>query len=157
MQYQSKKMNKGFTLVELLIVVFIIGVLSAIVLVPFGGFRDTKVLDATADNIVSLLALARQDTLLSKNASQYGVYFESTRMVYFKGTTFTEPNVDNKEVVFDSIVQLSDISFAGGGDIIVFQRLTGKTSNSGSMTLQITREPSRQIVITVEPTGVIGF
>ncbi len=148
--------KKGFTVVELLIVVAIVGTLASIVLVPFMGFRDTKVLDATADDIVSLLSEARQDTLLSKGASQYGVHFEATRMVYFKGTMFSEPNVNNKEVIFDSIVQLSSILFTGGDDV-VFQRLTGKTTNSGSTTLQVVSDTSREIIIIVEPTGVIGF
>jgi len=154
---QNKKINKGFSVIELLVTVAIIGVISAIVLIPFSGFRDTKVLDTTADSIVSLLGEARQDTLLSKNASQYGVHFEATRMVYFKGTSFTEPDADNKEIIFDSIVQLSDISFTGSGGNVVFERLTGKTLNSGSTTIQIISEPSRQIIITVEPTGIVGF
>ena len=154
---QKKQMKKGFTAFELLIVVAIMSVLAAVVLVPFMGFRDTKVLDTTADDIVSLLNEARQDTLLSRNGSQYGVYFETSRMVYFKGTTFTEPNADNKEVFFNQIVQLSDISLAGFSDSVVFERLTGKTSNSGSVTIQVASDTSREIVITIEPTGVVGF
>ena len=153
----SERKNTGVTALELLIILAILIILSAVILMPFGEFRDTNVLDAAADDIVSLLSEARRDTLLSRGASQYGVHFETNRMVYFKGTSFTEPDANNKEVAFDSRVRLSDISLAGSGADVVFERLTGKTANGGTVTLEITNDSSRQIVITIEPTGVAGF
>ena len=48
-------MNKGFTLVEVLVVVAVIGVLMAVILYNFGDFRRSNVLSTESERILTIL------------------------------------------------------------------------------------------------------
>lgn len=148
---------RGVTAMELLISLAILAMISGIVVSFFSGFRESKVLDTGVEDVVSLLNEARLDTLSSKSDLQYGVHFESGRMVLFRGTVFSEPNVDNVEVVLNSVLEISNIALTGGGANVLFDRLTGKTSQYGAVTLRVKNAPSRSVLITIEPTGVASF
>ena len=148
----SIKRNKGFTLLELLVALTIFMLVGSLVLAPLADFRDRQLVEMGAENIMSLMAQARTDTLASLNDSNYGVYFESGRMVLFMGTTFSEPNINNVEVSFDSRVELSDISLFGGGFSVVFDRLTGETNNYGTLKLEVVRNASTTQTVTLYAT-----
>lgn len=147
------KHKRGFTIVELLVVISLFMLISSIVMAPLAAFRNGQILTLEAENIMSLLTQARSDTLASKFDSQYGVHFEATRIMLFKGTTFTEPHVDNIEVTFDTRVTLSGIVLSGGGSDIVFTRLIGKTTQDGTLTLSLPDNASTTRAITVYSTG----
>jgi len=149
--------KKGLTIIELLVVIGIIVILAAIIVSPFSTFRASKILDAGVEDVISLLNQARLNTLSSKGGFQYGVHFESSRIVSFRGATFIEPDVNNKEITLDGALEISEITLNGGGSDIVFDRLTGKTNQYGTTTLRIKNTPSKNIAITIEATGIAGF
>lgn len=148
-----KKNRGGYTIIELLLAVSILTLVSTIILVPLGKFRDRQLVEIGAENIMSLVAQARTDTLSSLDDSEYGIHFESSRMVYFKGAIFIEPDVDNIEVEFDSRVEVSDISLNGGGSDVIFNRLTGETDEFGILTLEVLRDASTTQTVTIYGTG----
>lgn len=41
MQRQKRKKNQGFTLIELIVVIAILGILAAIIMAQFGGFTES--------------------------------------------------------------------------------------------------------------------
>ncbi len=153
------KYTKGISALEIIIVISVIGILSAIILPNLSKFRDEQALATTTADIVSLLNEARVSTLSSINSSQYGVHFESSRAVLFAGTSFTEPNATNKEISFSSVVTIptsGGISIAGGGSNIVFHRLTGGPTAYGTITIQLKSNSSRQKTITIGKTGLVS-
>ena len=148
--------SRGFTALELIFSIALLAVLFALALAPFRAFREAQTLNAAALEIASLLADARSASIASRESSQYGVHFEPARVVYFKGASFAEPSSYNKELLLSSLIAVASTTLAGGVDDIVFDQLTGATSNAGTVVIQATGNPSRQKTITVTATGAIS-
>ncbi len=146
--------NSGFTLVELLAVIAISGLLCAYFLSSFSSLRSQRQLDASAHRALSILDRARSQTLASQGGLQYGVYFSSTTATLFSGASYSAGASGNQAAAIDPLIRISGISLAGGGSSAVFDRLSGKTAQSGTITLSIAADPSKTRVITVYATGV---
>ena len=149
--------KRGFTLVEILIAVGIIGLVSTLVIIPLASFRDSALLDGAAEEILALLHEARARTVSSDGASRYGVYLESDKIVLFKGGTFLVGDLNNKEVLLHNRLTISNISLAGSGTSVLFKRLTGATANNGTVTISLVADNSRQRVIMVSVAGNAGL
>lgn len=145
--------QKGFTLIELLIVVGIIGILLIITLSRIGNFGSQTDLDTTAQRVISTLERARNQTLASEGGNVYGVHFETTKYVLFKGATYDSLDTENKENDISSTT-ISNITLLPSGSVdVVFDRVRGTTSNSGSVTLQLVADASKTKVIVINALG----
>lgn len=146
--------NFGFSLVEMIVAIAIGAVLVATVVVSFSSFRNSKIVDVSADQILSVINEARVKSVSSEDYSRFGVRFEAGRAVFFKGDVFTEPNSSNVQTTLSSLVEISDISLNGGGSDIVFQKLTGKTSNYGYLRVRLKSDNNKYKIISVKPAGI---
>jgi len=147
---------RGFTALELIFSIALMAMLFALTLMPFRAYREAQTLNSAALEIASLLADARSASIASKESSQYGVHFEPARVVYFKGASFAEPSSYNKELVLSSLITIASTTLSGGGDDIVFDQLTGATSNAGTVIIRAASDASKQKTITVTATGAIS-
>ena len=66
---------------------------------------------------------------------------------------FTEPDSNNKEIIFDQAVYISNISLTGAGVNVIFNRLIGKTDEDGTITIELTSDSTTNNVIHIYPTG----
>lgn len=149
--------SKGITALELLMTVAIMAILAAIIVSPFAQFRNSKVLDTAGENALSILTKARGNTLSSKNSYQYGVHFESSQMVLFRGATYSSSDPNNEAVILDNALEISSIYLAGGvSDAVLFDRLTGKTSQDGTVVIWVKSDTSKTRTITINATGVVS-
>ena len=146
--------HQGFTMIELVVVLAIIVLLMAVVVTPFRAFRNSKALDTTSEETLALLSEARGSTLSAKDGYRYGVHFESSQAVLFRGDTYSSGDTTNKAITLDNALEFSSISLAGGGSEVVFDRLTGKTTQSGSVVVRIKSDTSKTRTITIGGTGV---
>ena len=150
----KKILTKGMTISELLVVLGILVVLVAIVLGAFTSFRKNSSFDNDIKLMMETLREARSQTLSSQNASQYGVHFENTKITLFVGDVYSVSNSTNRNFDLSS----TDISLAfslnGGGNDIVFKRLTGGTAQSGTITIS-SPSLSKTKIITIYRTGLI--
>lgn len=148
--------KRGYTAIEILLVIGIMGILVSIIGLSFSAFRNSNILFVETENIVSLISQARNDTLSSKNDTVYGVHVESNRVVLFEGSTFSEPDPENIEISLDTSVMLTDIVLNSGSDI-VFKRLSGKTDGHGTMLLVLTSATTTRKTITIYATGLVDI
>lgn len=146
---------RGYTILELLIVIAILTTLATLVFLSFGPFRQTTQLSAAVEDAVSLLVEARSKTLSSDGGSQYGVHFEIGKVVFFVGTTYVSGNPQNKEILLPGDIEISAILLSGGGVNVVFKRLTGATDQDGSITMRSKSNTNRTKIIRVEKTGAL--
>ncbi|HAQ02300.1 TPA: hypothetical protein DEP30_00040 [Candidatus Nomurabacteria bacterium] len=159
----KNKYNKGFTMLELLIVIVIIGIISSIVLVNLSSFRNEQALRNTAVDIVALLNKARQNTISSVNSSNYSVHFESGRAVLFTGSTYSSSNSTNEPIDFSPVVAIpatGGINISGGGSDITFERLTGGVINGtidSTVVLELVSDSTKQKTITISKMGVVSL
>lgn len=147
---------KGFTLIEILVVVALIAILATAVVVSTVSFRSQIDLNTAAQNILNTLRIARAKTLASESASQYGVHFESGQYVLFKGTSYNPSASDNEFHSLPSGFEIANVSIGGGNDAI-FQRLTGITSQSGSVDVRQISDPAKSKTIVIDPSGEVAF
>jgi hypothetical protein len=104
--------------------------------------------------ILSLLAEARALTISAKGGTVYGVHFESQKEVLFSGAAYPAGNPSNRVRPVHDDVRISSILLSGGGSDVVFNKFTGATSQSGTLTLTSVRDAAETKTITITATGV---
>ncbi|MEK7538649.1 MAG: prepilin-type N-terminal cleavage/methylation domain-containing protein [Patescibacteria group bacterium] len=152
---QRKRLSRGFTLLELVIVAGIIGIIASVITLPFLTFRQQTLLGVGAEDIVTTLNKARLGTMASKGGLQYGVHLQDDRIVLFQGASYSSTAVTNEVRLLDSHLTLSSIVVNGGGSDILFDFFTGATSNNATTTLSVVGRPQASSTIVVRPSGVV--
>lgn len=150
----GRTISRGFTLLEIVIVIIVLATLMAVITGAFSRFNQTQALRVSAEEVVSLLAEARALTLASKGGFVYGVHFATRTATLFQGATFVPNDPSNEEFELPDSVHMLSASISGGGDVVVFERLSGKTSENGTVTFALVADVSRIRVITIDGTGL---
>lgn len=147
--------QKGFSLIEMIIVVSIFVLLVAGSVVAFSRFGEKQIIKSTVSEVLSELDEARSLTLASYDNTVYGVHIESDKITFFKGSTYSPSDPDNNITELSEKVSISNISLFGGGDDVIFQRLTGKTDQYGTLTISLVSDPTETKTITIQESGII--
>jgi prepilin-type N-terminal cleavage/methylation domain-containing protein len=146
----KKNINKqGFTLIELIIVLTIITVLVSIIVSSFHTVGGSEALDTTVMSTISILNEARSQAISSKDASDFGVRILPDKLISFKNSYGTL----NKEITISNLVTAS--TSTGIDTDIIFKNVSGGTNASGTITITVLSDPSKNGVIRIYPTGVI--
>ncbi len=146
--------KRGFTLIEIMVVLGIMVLIIAVVLPAFSKMRDNQLLKSTTADVFSSLNKAKSQTLSSVSSSEYGVHFESDKIVIFKGTTYSSSDPNNEIVLITSPASISSISLTGGAVDLYFNRLTGAPNKTGSITVAVS---SLSKAVTISGTGAISM
>lgn len=149
------KIKNGFSLIEILLSIAIIVIILFIVINLFSNYNKKQILDNTVENVSSLLKEARSSTLSSKEDSVYGVYFEEDRITIFKGSTYVLDDPNNKIYKLDKKTNISEINLNGGGGSVIFQRLTGKTDNYGTIKISLISDLLNFKTVSIYQTGIV--
>lgn len=148
--------KRGFTLIEVLVVLAIMTIILTIIISGFTVFQNTQALDKNSETVAEVLQTARVQTLSSKNASQYGVHIGSTSLTLFSGSTYVPGAPDSQNYPLLGSDSALSLSLTGGGTDIVFNRLTGETAEDGTITVSSPLS-NRVRTITIYKTGLIEF
>jgi prepilin-type N-terminal cleavage/methylation domain-containing protein len=146
--------RKGITIIELLVVLAVLGIIFSIVVPQFSKMRENQVLKSGVQDILSSLDKARSQTLASLNSSEYGVRFESDRIIIFKGDAFSPNTIDNETINIVTPASISSVTLnlvSGISGEMYFNRLSGSPSKTGTVTISTTSYSKR---ITISATGV---
>ena len=146
----KKGLKTGFSLIEIIIVLSIITVLATIVTLSFSSIGSKQALEKTTVSIISILDEAKSMALSSKDFSDYGVRIESDKLTTFKGSFGMENEVYN----IPSLVKISSFSIGGGNDII-FKKVSGSTSATGTITISVINDSSEYDMIQISQTGLV--
>ncbi len=148
--------QNGFTLIELLVSIAIIAILAALTIASFTTLNKQVSIDSTTQNILSVLRRARSQTVASENQSSYGVHFETSKYVLFKGTDYVVGDSSNKEYnLSDS--QITAITLAGNETDVVFDRIRGTTSQNGTIKLELNTDSNRTSTIVIDSSGQVSL
>ncbi len=150
----KRYINKGISIIEVLVVIAILVGIIAVVTPSLSAFRNQQLLTNTAEDIVSLLNQARTRTLSSENSTYYSVHFETGRAVLFTGNTFSSGASTNISISANTLVMISGINLTGGGANVTFTRLTGDTAQDGTIVVSLVSDPSKTKTITINKTGI---
>lgn len=141
-------MKKGFTVIELLVVLAILAVLMVVITPSFMRFRQQQALQNTTNGVLSLITSARTKTLSGNDNSIYSVRFESSRAILFKGIVYTDGMATNEIYGYESPVTLGTVLLQDATQVLTFDRLRGTTSQHGTIQLQLPNGTTRMITVT---------
>ena len=145
--------QRGATIGELLVVLAIIGLMASVALPQFYKIRERQVITTAGSDIVSVLERAKSRTLASVSSSEYGVHFQSDRVIIFKGTSYSSEALTNETINILSPATISNVTLSGvsatTGDVY-FNRLSGAPNKTGTVTISTS---SYTKTITISATG----
>jgi len=151
--------QRGFTLVEILVVVGIIALFVGLSIPQLRSFQQVSYLNTTGKEIVAALRLAKSKTLASEGALQYGANFDAVstpnQYTLFQGLSYAaRDTAKDKITVLKKAIEISAISL-GGGHEVVFERITGSPSATGTITFRQVADTSRTKTVSVLASGTI--
>jgi len=147
-------LKRGFTLIEIIITISIIAILAAVAFVQYQTFQKSIELTTESEKLITTLQLARDNTISSEGGQQYGVHVESDKYTLFAGDTYSESANTNEVTELSDDIEIYSINIAGGSDVI-FERISGETTNSGSITLRI-KNTNKERSLGIESSGQVG-
>ena len=161
MEHQEKKtknivhsfLSRGFSALEILVVMGILAVLLSAIVPSFLNFRRSSTLNIETQELITMINRARLLSVSSKNDQQFGVHFESGKIVLFQGGTYSASSTTNEVHVFDPALTLASIGVNGGGSEILFQKVTGATTQDATTTLLVTGTTA-STTVRVLSTGI---
>lgn len=88
--------DKGFTLLELLVVVGIITILAGVGIFSYINQQKAKLLDMSVQEVVGYLRYAQQKSMVQEGGNQWGVHFENPASgddfyALYTGTSYSSP------------------------------------------------------------------
>jgi prepilin-type N-terminal cleavage/methylation domain-containing protein len=150
----SRPTPQGFTIIEILITLAILAIIVALLVNSFQLFSKHQEINKDADIVIEALEEARTNTLASQNASQYGVHFATSSVTIFAGSTYVAGASTNVSPSLTSSATVLTRTLTGGGNDVVFQRLTGETAQNGTIGIS-SPNTTRTRTVTIYKTGLI--
>ncbi len=152
--------GKSFTLVEVLTIVGILIVLTAISIPAFRFFQKESDLNNSIEEIINTLRLAQNKTLASEEASQWGVYFDiyadPHQYTLFKGVNYLSRNPSFDKIhKLPKTVEIYEINLVGGNEV-VFGKVTGIATPSGSISLRLKTDLTKTKTVYIENSGRVS-
>ena len=152
---------RGFTLLEILVVIGIILILVTLAVPALHGFQLKSDLDNSAEELINNLRLAQNKTLASEGASSWGIYFSTGtsphQYILFKGENYTSRDISADEThKLPKTVIISEINLMDGEEV-VFERVTGFARQAGTIKLTSEADSSNSKTIYIENSGLAGL
>jgi len=126
----TKKLSRGFTLVEIMLVVGIIGLLTTISTSVYNSFKTHENLEITTIGVVEAIRHAQGNSQSGKGDSSWGVKVLASSAVIFKGSSYA-----SRDTSADQSLGFSGGVEASGLSEIVFTKIIGSTTDTGTVTL----------------------
>lgn len=131
----------------------ILGILLVSTIPPLLSFKQKSILNTETMELITTINRARLLSVSSKNDQQFGVHFESSKVVLFQGATYTAGVATNEVHAFNPSINLSSIVVNGGGSNVVFEKVTGATNQNATTTLSVAGTTSSSTVL-VRVSGI---
>ena len=149
---KSINKKKGFTLIELLLSIALISALAYVSLPVYQSFQIKNDLNIATTTIVQSLRRAQMLSQNMEGDSSWGVSITSGSVTMFKGASYA-----TRDANYDEINSMSPVITQSGLGEIVFTKLSGSPSTTGTITLNnsITSLETRSITINSE--GMVNF
>lgn len=146
------KKNKGFVLVELIVVMGIILLLSGFITFSLIGGQSNTSVTTSAESIISDIEsqkIKAMEGYGAQSGQSYGVYLNSNSYVLFNGASYSPSDSSNFAVALDPGLAFINVTFPS--NVIVFSsksgELTSYSNGNSSFTLKDTKGNKTETVI----------
>lgn len=154
---------KGFTLIEILIIIVIVSILSGLGLASYNNFSEHKKLEEDAENIASVLRLAQSKTIAADESPktlcttytefigyQVNVYHYYYELIFICKNT---PPIEHKIL---NTYEMNENSRADLEQTYRFTKLTGAPPTGLWIRENIIHNSDEEFFICMEPTGAVN-
>lgn len=141
----------GFSLIEVLIIVTIIGILAVVVITNFSDNRQTVLLKTTTQSIASEITRVHSDALAGKGNDDQSIRFASTTYERFGSDTYDPDASDIVLFEIDPSLLISTTLSSDG--VLTFYRLTGEANETATITVAVADDLSKYEQIRIGPRG----
>lgn len=139
---------------EVMVVIGIFVIVAGMTFYFFSGFNKKEILEKDIAGISALVREARMLAVTSKDSSVFGIHFENNKAVLFKGSSYIAGGSEEKVFLLSKTVYMSGYLLDLGTPDVVFARLSGETTNFGTVTFSLD-DDSASTTITILRTGVV--
>ena len=144
------KAEQGFTLLEMLLSVTIIGLLAGLSVPVYESFVRRNDLDLTTQSLASALRRAEAYARGVNYDSEWGVAVQSGAITLFRGATYASRNT-----AFDEVVDIPDSITPSGLTEVRFSRVWAQPHTTGAITLSSTTNSTR--TVTINAKGMVEY
>lgn len=144
--------RKGFSLIEILLALFILGVLLTIAVYSFKGAEKEKELDIAVQTLAVRLEEAKGNAVSGKFGQKFGIKFDVTSYTFFSGDVFDPANTENRVVDLPVGFEITE-DIPSADNTIIFSRLIGTPSATGTVTITNTSDPTLTAGVAVGELG----
>jgi len=153
-------LKKGFTLVELLLVIFIISIMSFLSISSLSKYKNNQIHKLDVDQTISALNSARIKASTGENSRNYSVVIDPANKTLTVSLVQTDPTdpVYTETINLNSNTTITNTIAGQPANTIVFSRYTGETTNTGTITLSTsTGDNNISSIVRVYPTGLANI
>lgn len=143
-------MSRGFTLIEVMLSVVIIGILAGLSAPVYASLQTRGDLDTNAQAIAEQLRRANTYARAIKSDNPWGVRIGGGAVTLFEGTSYATRDTTNDEITY-----LPGTLTATGLSEVVFAKATGLTATTGTITLTASTNDTK--AITVNAKGMVAY
>ena len=142
-------MKKGFTLIEFLLVISILGILAGLSIPFLINFKISQDLDNTVQEMISILKKAQEKSISGEKDSSWGVNFSQPfRYILFR-ENFIPNNPENEIYEYSK-----NINLTSSGKEIKFLKLSGEIEKEFVIDLTTV---NKKIKIIINQQGTINY
>lgn len=142
-------MNKGFTILEVLLSLILISVIAGISVPIYNSFQIKNNLDVASNTVIQTLRRAQILSQAVDGDTSWGVKISDENVTLFRGTSFF-----GRDIGFEEEFGIPAITNSGLQEI-VFDKFSGNPQSSGTIILTSVSGEVRQI--TINEKGTIDY
>jgi prepilin-type N-terminal cleavage/methylation domain-containing protein len=142
--------QRGFTLVEMMITIAVIGVLMALSFPVYIAYQNRNNLSLTTEQVVAMIRRAETFSRGVSGDSTWGVAFQSGAVTLYKGASYAA-----RDSTYDEVVTIPANITRTGLSEVNFAKLTAVPSATGTITF-ITGENDGK-TITLNAEGMVAY
>jgi len=153
--------TKGFTLIEISVVMAITVILLTLTTISLISFQQNAFVDTTVEQLISDMKYQQMSAMNGaadgeSTAQKFGIHFETNSYTLFHGDSLNVSEPTNFTISLESAMSFADVTFPQ--DEIIFEKGSGEINGfvDGQNTIIIQDSSNtNQVTITINKLGVI--
>lgn len=150
--------SKGFTLLEIILVLAILAIIGSIGFTYLGGYKSSTEIDETANQIVGKLREVQAKAMAGEDNLSWGVHFDNIDAndpyyEIFSGAAY--PGTIAEKIYLNSLAQDARFQTPSSGTSvnIIFSKITGAPSSAQNIVVYLLSLPDATKTINIEMSG----
>lgn len=144
--------ERGFSLIEILLSVVIIGMLVGMSLPVYQSYQSRNDLDIATEGVANMLRRAQAYSKGMNDDSQWGVHVVTGSATLFKGATYA-----SRDTTLDEINTIPASFTVTAGSDILFTKLYGVPSATGTIVTITSPNTNDTRTVTINGKGMVSY